>query len=262
MKKLSLFIAALCCAVSMSAADYYLEGYLNGKDYTGKDYHFVDGTLKVTFTQDSYVYVIDGAGQTYKTEGWLGDVTSATLYKVPQSGDKMKVPGGVELTFTLVENADGTLTLSYAKPTVGGPAEYYLVGFLNNADYVGTDYKFVDGKVTVTFTATSYIYIRDNSANNYYTEAYVDAITATTGTGTFLQGKSEKMGVPGNKALAFTLVENEDGTLNVSFIVADETSALENMEVDSNVARKIVENGQIYILRDGVRYNIFGAQVQ
>ncbi len=262
MKKFFLFFAAVCCAMSLSAADYYLEGYIDGKDYTGKDYHFVDGTIKATFTQDAYVYVVDGTGQTYMTEGWLGDVTSATLYKAPQTGDKMKVPGGVELTFTLVENADGTLTLSYAKPTVEGPAEYYLVGYLNNADYVGTDYTFVGGELTVTFTATSYVYIRDNSANSYYTEAYVDAITATTGTGTFLQGKTEKMGVPGNKKLTFTLVENADKTLTISFTAADDTTALENIEAESSVARKIVENGQLYILRDGVRYNLLGSVVK
>ncbi len=39
------------------------------------------------------------------------------------------------------------------------------------------------------------------------------------------------------------------------------TSNLDNVQVESNKATKIIENGQVYILRDGVKYNIFGAQV-
>ena len=31
--------------------------------------------------------------------------------------EKMFVPGGVELTFTLIENADGSVTVSYVKAT-------------------------------------------------------------------------------------------------------------------------------------------------
>ncbi len=263
MKKLSLLLAALCCVFALSAADYYLEGYINGADYTGQDYKFVNGTIKATFTQDSYVFVKDGSAQSYMTEGWLGDVTSATLYKSPTKGDKMKVPGGIELTFTLVENTDGTLTLSYALPAVEGPKEYYLVGYLNNADYLGTDYVFVDGKLDIEFSAVSYIYVRDNGANSYFAAAYVDATAATAGEVTLAAGKNytEKMGVPAGK-LTFTLVENADNTLIVSFAEAGEISALENTSAERTTARKIVENGQIYILRDGVRYNIFGAQVK
>ncbi len=38
-------------------------------------------------------------------------------------------------------------------------------------------------------------------------------------------------------------------------------SAVENVVSDKAKAVKIIENGQIYILKNGVRYNIFGAQV-
>ncbi len=40
------------------------------------------------------------------------------------------------------------------------------------------------------------------------------------------------------------------------------STGLDNVEFVAPAARKIVENGQIYILRDGVRYNIFGAVVE
>ncbi len=43
--------------------------------------------------------------------------------------------------------------------------------------------------------------------------------------------------------------------------VAGSTTALENTTANTVKARKVVENGQIYILKDGVKYNIFGAVV-
>ena len=103
--------------------DYYLCGYINGVDYamgieTG-DYKFDEnGKLTTTFTADSYVVVKNGdASEKYMTKGWLGSVTEATMYRVndwsQQGYDKLMVPGGSEVTFTLVHNDDGTVTLSY-----------------------------------------------------------------------------------------------------------------------------------------------------
>lgn len=98
--------------------DYFLGGWINGADYTGADYPFgEDGTLTVTFSADSYVYVVDGTGSTtYMTDGWLGSVTEATLYDSTKlsKADKMMIPGGLEVKLTLTENDDGTLKLSYA----------------------------------------------------------------------------------------------------------------------------------------------------
>ena len=105
---------------------YCLFGFINGANYgceedhaTVGDYCFLDGKLTATFDQTSYVAVktTDNANW-YMTDGWKGEVTSVTLYHTSELGttsDKLMVPGGVELTFTLEENADGTLTLSYAE---------------------------------------------------------------------------------------------------------------------------------------------------
>ena len=105
--------------------DYYLFGWINGANY-GVDtdaanmgeYKLVDGTLKVTFTEDSYVGIkTTGNFYWFMTNGYPGDTaTSAVFYNNCTPGlqaDKLKVPGGTEVTFTLVENPDGTLTLSY-----------------------------------------------------------------------------------------------------------------------------------------------------
>ncbi len=101
--------------------DYYLIGYINGADYGCEgdyenmgQYKFVDGRLTATFTQDSYVFLktTDNADW-FMTESYVSG-NSGTFYSTKNgSKEKMFVPGGVEVTFTLVENADGTLTLSY-----------------------------------------------------------------------------------------------------------------------------------------------------
>ena len=118
-----------------TSPDYYLFGYINGANYACEEdyaslgnYKFVDGKLVVTFETDSYVAVKNGNNlDYYMTNGWLGNsATTATLYStsVLTTADKLYVPGGKEITFTLKVNANGTLTLSYvavepvATPTV------------------------------------------------------------------------------------------------------------------------------------------------
>ncbi|MEE1155118.1 MAG: hypothetical protein UH241_08190, partial [Acutalibacteraceae bacterium] len=139
--------------------DYYLFGYINGANYGDGDdyenmgnYKFVDGTVTATFEQDSYVGVkTTGNATWYMTDGWAGNVTSVTLYDtktLDTTADKLMVPAG-KVTFTLVANEDGTLTLSYVvveRPTEAptqAPTEaptaapvvktdgYYVVGDIN-----------------------------------------------------------------------------------------------------------------------------------
>lgn len=106
---------------------FYLFGYINGRDYACEEdasnmgeYQFVNGNLEVCFEQDSYVAVkSENNAKWYMTDGWLGtDATSATLFDTAITGansNKLYVPGNVSLVFTLKENADGSLTLSYHK---------------------------------------------------------------------------------------------------------------------------------------------------
>ena len=113
---------------------YYLFGWINGGNYGCEsdhanlgEYRFVGGKLTATFDQDSYIGVkkVDAASSAvsgwYMTEGWQGFVTSATLYDTNWIGnpDKLYVPGGVPVTFTLDDHDNGTMTVSY----VTGAAE-------------------------------------------------------------------------------------------------------------------------------------------
>ncbi|MBQ7346083.1 MAG: hypothetical protein IJW45_08505, partial [Oscillospiraceae bacterium] len=106
------------------ALDYYLFGYINGANYACEEdyenmgiYQFVDGKLVATFESDSYVAVKTTDNLVwYMAQSYVQEQT-ATLYDTNTgAAEKMFVPGGVEVTFTLTENEDGTLTLSYTVP--------------------------------------------------------------------------------------------------------------------------------------------------
>ncbi|MBQ9762638.1 MAG: hypothetical protein IJV82_06120, partial [Oscillospiraceae bacterium] len=113
------------CGLAEPVKDFYLFGYINGANYgceedyeTIGDYKFVDGKLVVTFNAVSYVAVKSADNSKwYMTNGYAGDdATSVTLYTTDITGtnsDKLRVPKGREITFTLVQNDDGSMTLSY-----------------------------------------------------------------------------------------------------------------------------------------------------
>ena len=220
------------------ATDYYLIGYINGADYGCEadyanlgEYKFVDGKLTATFTQDSYVFVKTGDNANwYMAEAYCTDTAVTLKNTTAGASEKLFVPGNVELTFTLAVNDDGSLSLSYAEAEeepVDPADEYYLIGYINGADYgceadyanLG-EYKFVDGKLTATFTQDSYVFVKTgDNANWYMAEAYC-ADTAVTLKNT-TAGASEKLVVPGNVELNFTLVVNDDDTLDLSYTKAD-----------------------------------------
>ena len=74
-------------------------------------YKFVNGKLTATFNQDSYIFVkTEGNGKWLLSDAYCTDTTCT----FKEGGtEKMKVPGNVSLTFTLTENADGSVTVSY-----------------------------------------------------------------------------------------------------------------------------------------------------
>ena len=275
--------------------EYYLFGFIDGSNYACEEnadnngvYKFVNGKLTATFQTDSYVGVKTGDNSHwYMTEGWQGvDATSVTLYDTGMNPnpDKMYVPGGVVLTFTLKVNANDTLTLSYeaakcdhsytskittaatctsngvktytctgcntsytevipatghsyksGKCTACGAADpssspvtkdYYLFGFINGGNYACEEdfenkgiYKFVNGQLTATFDTDSYVGVKSgDNADWYMTEGWqgVDA-TCVTLINTATNTNPDKMFVPGGVELNFTLTQNADGSLTLSY---------------------------------------------
>ena len=134
------FAESVCtnCGYESPLKGFVLFGVINGENYgceedfaTIGEYFFVDGKLTVTFERSSYVAVKSADNeQWFMTDGWQGfNTTSATLYNALElsMAEKLYVPGGVEVTFTLTENEDGTMTLSYELPPPVLP-ELKLIG--------------------------------------------------------------------------------------------------------------------------------------
>ena len=103
-----------------AADNYYIFYTTNTGAYNGYDYRFVDNKVSVPFNETGYVWVIDSNGNQYMTDGWQGEVTSTTLKPldaISGTPDKLPVPAGTTVNFTMALNADGTINLSY---TTGG----------------------------------------------------------------------------------------------------------------------------------------------
>ena len=110
-----------CSKSDPNFSGYYLVGWINGADYgceadweNAGIYKFVNGNLVATFEQDSYVFLKTGDNNNwYMTDTYVSGSTGVFKNTNAGASEKMYVPGGVEVTFTLVVNADGTMTLSY-----------------------------------------------------------------------------------------------------------------------------------------------------
>ena len=268
---------------------YYLVGYINGANYGCEEdyenmgeYKFQDDQLILTFEQDSYVFLkAENNTDWYMTKSYV-DGSTGTFYNTRTgAAEKMFVPGGEELIFTISVNSGDTIELSYKStacehayevtaakaatcteagsithtcpycgdsyeeevPATGhkflngscdlcGMADpdyvppYYLIGFINGANYgceedsanMG-EYKFVDGKLEATFKQDSYVFLKtENNTGWYMTKSYVDGTTGTFCNTT--SGANEKMFVPGNVKVTFTLTVNKDDTLTLTYTTA------------------------------------------
>lgn len=117
------YLNGICAICGKEEPVYCLFGYINGSDYgfNGDEnnagiYKFKNGTLKTVFNQDSYVAVkLSDNSVWYMTDGYQQGATEVTLYDTTTgiNADKLFVPKGRLVTFTLTVNDNSTLTLSY-----------------------------------------------------------------------------------------------------------------------------------------------------
>ena len=148
--------------------DFYLFGFINGanygceNDYTNMgQYKFVDGKLTVSFDVDSYIGIkTTDNGAWYMTQAYVTD-SVATFYNTDTgAGEKMLVPGGVDVTFYLTLNADDSLMLSYdtkAKPviptlTLNYPSLSFEDEILYNVYYSVDDPTLIEEMGLITFS--------------------------------------------------------------------------------------------------------------
>ncbi|MBR3972118.1 MAG: hypothetical protein IKJ83_04485, partial [Ruminococcus sp.] len=259
-----IYSEGVCTICSKAEPDFYLFGYINGADYACEGdsenigtYKFENGTLTAQFTENSYVAVKTGDNlEWYMTDGYPGDsAREAVLYNTNKgiNAEKLYVPKDIEVTFTLINNGNGTYTLRYelgncdhknhnvnGNCTICGVAVehtfengvcnvcgksapvYYLFGFINGADYDDAGYRFVNGTLKTKFTEDSYIAVRTGDNSLWYmTDGYEENATSVTLYDAALLGdRGDKLFVPGGKNITFTLTENDNGTFTLSYTEA------------------------------------------
>ena len=262
------------CGMYIPSKTFYMFGYINGADYgceadyeTLGEYKFKNGKLTALFSKDSYVAVkTEDNLEWYMTNGYLGDVQEATLYNTTTAGmnfDKLFVPKGHDITFTLVDNKDGTLHLSYTAVAcphtthdidghclycgvtvehnyVNGYCicgfeepridEFYLFGYINGEDYAYEGdyenlgiYKFVENKLSVTFTENSYIGVKSADNKHWYmTNGWLgEGVKRATMYESTVLAAPDKLFVPGGVQINFTLDLNANGTLQLSYEIQE-----------------------------------------
>ena len=160
------------------APAYYLFGYINGANYACEDdyqnmgeYKFVNGKLTTSFKSDSYIAIKEEDNAAwYMASAYIQD-TAGTFYNTDTGTyEKMFVPGGVELTFTLTENADGSLTLSYEKAVTSGTLSGSITSGTNTTGPITVEL-WAKGASRATYTVTTQngAYSMENVAAGTYT---------------------------------------------------------------------------------------------
>lgn len=230
-----------------SGTGYYLFGNINGADYACEDmsnyygdYRFSnDGTLTATFTQDSYVAVkTDDNSNWYMTNGWLGKVSSATLYNTNVTGafsNKLFVPGSTEVTFVLEEGENDTLTLTYYtddnKPSLEGAS-------VTVSDSLGINY-YIDPGTVAPADLTIAVQWNDSSAEYAFAE-----VTSEQSSGDYIFTYS----VPAKNMGDTIKVEIKKGSAVLdsrSYTVKEylETLKTSGNDKTKNIAEKMLEYG-------------------
>ncbi len=174
-----------------TSVDYYLVGYINGANYGCEEdsanmgeYKFVDGKLVATFEQDSYVFLKKtNNAQWYLAESYCTD--TVCTFKAGMGSEKMFVPGNVELTFTLTENTDGSVTLSYAEVstkvstvptlTLKAPTLEFKDMITVNAFYTADNTEDVVEMGMITYSSSVSSWSVDNAQNVIPGATYDDA---------------------------------------------------------------------------------------
>ena len=124
--------------------------------------------------------------------------------------------------------------------------DYYLVGYIDGADYYGTDHQFADGKVSITTSATSYFIVTDGT-NYFMTKGWQGEVTeATLYNADLLGADADKLMAPAGE-LTFTLKAYSDGTFKLSY-TAEQVSTTEAVTTEEPGTTPIVGEGAYYIV--------------
>ena len=238
------------------------DGWANVLEFTlAKDAK--TASVKKTFNKgDEFEFkmLINGTeNENFRANGWWfkRDVTTAT--GITGNGDNMKIiadyTGEYTFTWTFATN---TLVVTYPEPVL--PNGFYLVGTFGGEDEweyasLSAAKKFaeteVEGEYTLEYTLAKgdrfkAIYLENDTYKTWYPEGSGNDYVVTEWTA-------------GEKTIYFR-PESKSEWGGHFYIAPNEpvATSISNTEASSK-AQKLIENGQIVIIKNGVKYNVLGA---
>ena len=206
--------------------------------------NYFDGTTEYLSSNSDYNAAYNERGTSGVVISKLGGGGNVSLeahkmaagtYKDQISGNTFTVSNGI-ITGTVGDTGVAVVYNTNETPVIvdnSSKIGYYLCGYINGANYACDedytnlgDYHFVNGKVTATFEQDSYVFVKyvsnpdaPNTQQWYMTNGYPgDNATSATLYDTNTAGiKVDKLRVPANTPVRFTLTDNGDNTFTLSY---------------------------------------------
>lgn len=163
----------------------------------------------------------------------------------------------------------------------GGGADedvnYYAIGWINGADHgeaaydtFEDEYMFENGKLTIDCKMGSYIAVKDHMGNFYYAEGNSNA-TGNTVTLKWANGWTPCQKWAILEGTQYIIIREATFKGNIVLETVDKATydayswggnqAVENVQT-SEKAHKVMMDGQLYIMYNGTKYNVQGAEVK
>ena len=258
--------------ICVNGSAYYEATKQGSTDHQGREQYMASVSLKAG---DKFKCYNGSTGDSWsivalEPYGLYTNFTAATVY----SDDVVCKVAGCYDIYIKLKYEDDTMYIgegtNCSEPTpdpdpTPGPTpigDYYLIGYINGADYGSGetdwenlgDYKFVNGKVTATFSVESYVYIKTGDLSKWYmAETYVLPSTSGATGNLYLttspSAPAEKIGVPAG-TVTFTLKENADGSLTLSYTLGGTSTAIEENNATSVTIYPNPTTGKASIVAD------------
>ena len=294
MKKIYAFCAAMLMTLSMSAANYGI--LVNGNTYFAASYEgqdpygegFEQYLAHVQVKAGDFCQLCDADNKAV----WAVDLNSSSVAGFTRNGDKydVTVDGCYDFYIKLKYQADQLyigegsdcgegIDISGDTPGGGGgddeDVNYYAMGWINGADageaaYDTFDekYLFVDGKLTIDCQMGSYIAVKDHMCNYYYSRTETTIADSQVSLD-WANGWSpcQKWAIP--EGVNYIIIRSASYKGSIQLERVDKatydayhwgTQAVENTEV-AEKTRKVMENGQLIIIRGEKRFDATGRQL-
>ena len=297
MKKIFTLFAACIFAAGMFAQNYGI--LVNGNTYfAGTKVDEFEGFQQylahVQVKAGDFCQLCDADNRAV----WAVDINPASVQGFTRNGDKYTVStdGCFDFYIKLKYEADELYIGPGSNCGEGIPVEgggqggggseggsdasgydFYVMGWIDGADAGETaydkfddKYKFVDGKITLDCKMGSYIGVKDENVNYYYSRTQT-TINDSQVKLEWANGWSpcEKWSIPEGinyiiiRSIAFKgdiVLERVDKATYDAYHLNLDDDAVEDVRQDASIV-KTMENGQVVIIKNGVRYNMLGAQL-